>query len=327
MDAAAATEGFFHAMGVIMTSTVVGGAIDFLIGKSKQKKINSWLEESWYRFENIDWHNFSKREIEGYINLSDRLFGIKLFSKRRFFSVLTVLVITTLIPLLKFYFSDFVGDFIEIGHYRWLKISVTMLSYCAAFALSISFTRWASSKLKKIIGISFLGNIFSFISVFFITLATSTLTTKVIFNIIYLISDTIMIQIQSGWISRIEGYIYPVQATFHHIIDDISNSEYWNPLYPFLMLQSFYHECGNTWSHGSGCIEAADQTLFYSGHIFRLFIISTFFLSLLFRWIFRKPFSLILARFIESEKPPFATLFGATGSTVALVAQLVAAFK
>jgi len=40
----------------------LGAAIDFCLGKGGQKRVKTWLEEQWYRFHEVNWHNFSEKE-------------------------------------------------------------------------------------------------------------------------------------------------------------------------------------------------------------------------------------------------------------------------
>ena len=68
----------------------IGALIDFFLGKAGQRRLKGWLEVQWYKFHEVNWHNFTAKEASYYIKASDRIVGAKLFSIRR--TSLTVLL-------------------------------------------------------------------------------------------------------------------------------------------------------------------------------------------------------------------------------------------
>lgn len=68
----------------------VGGAIDFYLGSAGQRRVKKWLEDKWYRFHDVDWHNFSEREAQYFIQASPALYLPPI--KKRSFDASTVLV-------------------------------------------------------------------------------------------------------------------------------------------------------------------------------------------------------------------------------------------
>ena len=54
---------------------LLGGAIDFFIGKKGQKKVRDWLELRWYQVTDIAWNNLARREAETFVSLFDKIAG------------------------------------------------------------------------------------------------------------------------------------------------------------------------------------------------------------------------------------------------------------
>src|SRR4051812_47321288 len=72
-----------------------GAAIDFYLGTPGQKRVKAWLEEKWYRFHDVNWHNFTVREASAYLDFADRIFGSDLLSTRRLLVCLTLVLLAT----------------------------------------------------------------------------------------------------------------------------------------------------------------------------------------------------------------------------------------
>lgn len=123
-----------------------GAAIDFYLGTPGQKRVKAWLADKWYRFHDVNWHNFAEKEAQAYIDFVDRVFGASLLSWRRLISsVVLVLFVTAALAIHLYFFRGLTA--------KWTTIAQPMLARyffassaidCCAFALSISFARWIS---------------------------------------------------------------------------------------------------------------------------------------------------------------------------------------
>jgi hypothetical protein len=114
----------------------LGAAIDFFIGNSGQKRIKSWLEDRWYRFHELNWHNFSEKEARFYVDFFDRFFGPYLFSSRRFIVCVSLTGFTTLIFSGAAFFAGY--SIVLFGVLRDIVVDSAIL------AISFSLTRWTS---------------------------------------------------------------------------------------------------------------------------------------------------------------------------------------
>jgi hypothetical protein len=83
-----------HWLTIIAGSALLGGTIDFLIGKRGQKQVRDWMELKWYTVYEVAWNNFGKKEADLYIRVFDGAVGKNLFSKRRLFISLIVSTVT-----------------------------------------------------------------------------------------------------------------------------------------------------------------------------------------------------------------------------------------
>ena len=60
---------------IIAAFALLGGAIDFFIGKKGQTKVRDWLELRWYKTADIAWTNFGQKEARAYLDVIDSLVG------------------------------------------------------------------------------------------------------------------------------------------------------------------------------------------------------------------------------------------------------------
>jgi len=70
----------------IAASGVIGGYIDFWLGKKGAKRVRELLEDWWLRLGYVRLGNFGREETLFAVNVMDFLFGRSLFSKRRLVS-------------------------------------------------------------------------------------------------------------------------------------------------------------------------------------------------------------------------------------------------
>src|SRR5262245_57584214 len=59
----------------ILTCAAVGRLIDLLIGKSGQVRVREFLEGWWYKFDDVRWNNFGRKEALFTVDLLHRWFG------------------------------------------------------------------------------------------------------------------------------------------------------------------------------------------------------------------------------------------------------------
>src|SRR5215472_10124622 len=75
----------------ILTAITIGGVlgafIDFYIGKDGQRRVRDWLATWWLKFSYIRWDNIGHDEAIFAVSVMDRLFGRRLFSRRRWIAV------------------------------------------------------------------------------------------------------------------------------------------------------------------------------------------------------------------------------------------------
>jgi hypothetical protein len=64
-------------------AAIIGGAIDFALGRSGQQKAKELLETWWIKFDDVRWNNFGRKEALFAVHLIDFWCGRRFFSLRR----------------------------------------------------------------------------------------------------------------------------------------------------------------------------------------------------------------------------------------------------
>jgi hypothetical protein len=76
--------------GTLTTVAAWGGLGAVWIGRQGQQRVVGWLETWWLKFSDVRLATFGRAEASIAVAALDRLFGARLFSRRRFISLLTV---------------------------------------------------------------------------------------------------------------------------------------------------------------------------------------------------------------------------------------------
>ena len=177
---------------------VLGRFIDFLIGKAGQERAKDFLLRWWVRFDDVRWRNFGKEEGLFAGSFIDKWFGPRIWSRRRIVMAFLIFVLLIMSGYSKFVASPnpevtfCLGcndnaryGFIDTGEILILDdkgVAITNLigGYCSsrnlgsigwvslflsifAFCISVSFTKFVTSRIARLCGIGELRNISVFI--------------------------------------------------------------------------------------------------------------------------------------------------------------------
>lgn len=136
----------------------LGAVVDFLISSAQKEKIKNWMLAKWVKFEDMKLSNFSEKEAMYFVELSDGLFGTKLFSWKR---ILVCVAITAgcYAVWLALANSQIHND-VSLSDLQWYPATLLLLSICldvAALAISLSLSRVISARVIKLAAARSLG--------------------------------------------------------------------------------------------------------------------------------------------------------------------------
>jgi hypothetical protein len=295
----------------IAVASGIGAAIDFYLGSSGQKRVKNWLEERWYRFHEVNWHNFSEKEAHYYLTIADRIFGPTLFSRKRWAVCLAIsgmnITILWIVVLVNGYPVTFFNE-------------TSVLDYLVstlAFAISISATQWLSLRivagpLSQLRG----ARLFPFFLMLHYALLVlwRPLADFVIINMKMLV--TICALLWRGTNESI-GELGPELFVLGNPFADA-------PVAPLDLIRDItaqlsFPDDGD----GSVYVDFANQAvLSIIANSFRLLVALMLFLAFLFRVCLGPIFSTTWARLVESDKPVFTIVFGAMGAIATSVKEI-----
>ena len=312
-----------HILTIIVAFGVIGGFIDFYIGKDAQLCVKSWLETWWLKFSYVRWDTIGRDESRFAIEIMDRLFGGNLFSLRRWFAVsLATSIITAyvvvggLILIGPVFLKSPVADKLVWSSYFSRPIYVYIIMFSLTMfllALSFSVTRSASvligivfykSSQLNFFGVLLLILLQLMLIVYWVPLAT--LVRMSVFDILSIRWYEI------GWWSSVWVAKKTIGA---HFIDD---------------LQDVFHDASITIPVEISKYDAFPiiaiphivALLDVISSIIRVVILMMFLCSFGVQML-RKPIEKIWLRVTESEQPVFTLLFGGVAAIAAIILAIV----
>ena len=125
----------------------LGAGIDFLLSDAQKETIKDWLLAKWVEFNNMKLADFSHREAQYFVELSDRLFGARFLSWRRLLACCAVVAGCAIYWLVVAYRidSDATSEAIRsLFHTRSFFLQLNLPVAIVMLASSISLTRWLS---------------------------------------------------------------------------------------------------------------------------------------------------------------------------------------
>jgi hypothetical protein len=148
---------------------VLGGLIDFLIGRTGRDRVKKFVEKWWVRFNDIHWKNFGREEGLFAGELIERWFGRKIWSLRRIVTAILVLCVFSLVDLGRFAIHPnqdtllcFECMFFEDPDVMAIHIFLSLIGFIIGFSLSVSFTKMIAIGMAKLCGNSTQRNIVIF---------------------------------------------------------------------------------------------------------------------------------------------------------------------
>lgn len=296
-------------LSVVAAFTAVGVFVDFVIGKSGQKKVRAWLEEKWLIWSDIKLDNFGRREAAFATNVIDRIFG-RFFSFRRAACLALVffggVFYTIFVPIIRFGFADYFTNgqqelFLILG-----SISVTSILFTVNVSITRFFSTFTSAKLPA-------SKISSFMYVLVVLIA------QYLFSLVSLSVNEaflMIISVMSTW-QVVEVPYDPL----YQVIDSFRDAavgaiEYWSWM-PY--------DDNDIWfDFGYDGFSAAN---IYAGvlsallNLGRLFVLILFLLSFLLKPA-QNAILTLWARIVESDKPIFTLVMSGVGAAIKIVQEL-----
>ncbi len=288
----------------------LGVFIDFVLGAAGQRRVKERMTEWWVIFDDTDWQSFSGVEAQFFIGLSDRLFGQRLLSRRRFRSCAIVLVacyslslIHELVGFVRPFESDSLRDILTSA----LTILIDVAMDIMTLAMSLSLTRAISVIAVKAANKTKLGPlVFSCVILFHTALA---------------IIWRPLIEISAGFIKN-WPYLHSVGVSTYAIFKTgITNVNFF-PVADWII-----------WSSSNSIRTLLDSAAQGGGgfvslfaNCMRLFISMFVLIAVVFgRWL-RPMLSLIWRRLIEDQKGIFTLVLGALGALAGILREVASHF-
>lgn len=288
----------------------LGVFIDFVLGAAGQRRVKEWMTEWWVRFEDTDWQSFSNVEAQFFIGLSDRLFGQRLLSRRRFRSCAIVLVacyalslIHELVELVRPFEADSLREILTSA----LTVLIDIVMDAMILALSLSLTRA--------------------ISVIAVKAANKIKTGPLVFSCVILFHAALaivwrpLVEISVGFIKN-WPYLHSVGVSTYDVFKSgITNVNFF-PIADWIVWSASYSFRTLLYSVAQG--GGGFVSLF--ANCMRLFIsILVLTIVVLGRWL-RPTLSLIWRRLIEDQKGIFTLVLGALGALAGILREVANRF-
>jgi hypothetical protein len=279
----------------------LGAFIDFLIGKSGQEKTREFLLRWWVRFDDVRWHNFGREEALFAAGLIDRWFGRRIYSFKRLYMTIAVILFFAACGYLKQ--SVHSSSWTPICDLCHLIMGIgftigTVVIFCVGFSMSISFTRFVTFQASRLCGSNTALNVIVFTMVMAINyillvywLRLMNTAKDYLLYFVFMFNNPSIISLSI------------IKISLFHLSHDLFNSFKSSP-YPLEFIDLLYGRMGSFIDVFA--LYAAN----YLPSLLRFMISLLFVGSFLFRPLVMRPLSLIWARIVESEKPVFSLIFG-----------------
>jgi hypothetical protein len=320
----------------IVAIGLLGGVIDFLIGRAGQEKAKNFLFKWWVRFDDVRWRNFGREEGLFAGQLLDKWFGRKIWSSRRILSSFIILnillgigyiikvqltsvssrvVITSDIqgvrPIDRIYHGLLTGwNWHSPGFNGKIIELVIWLSYVFfPFAIGISATRFFTIRLAYLCGDGEVRNCSMFLLIMIINYLVLILWFPLISTIKLYILSALISQNFSFWI-----FNWIFSQNFSHLISNIwqAISSFPSSLYPGGLRPPGSHLSADEFAEGA-------LPMFPS--IFRFLLTITFLGSVVLKPLVMRPVNLVWRRIVESDKPVFTLIFGGAAAFAKAVSE------
>jgi hypothetical protein len=310
----------------------LGVAIDFLLGTTRQEAIKDWLLARWVKFEDMKWSNFSKREAELFIAVSDKIFGDRFWSARRFsVSILILGAFVTAWWMFRWAFvtqdpyTALLGTF-EVGlpldlrqtlFQRTISMCLLGVSHLLLLMISLSITRrfcdWTIRLASKSgWGIApFLGLLIVSYGLFVVWYPLATTMNSVI-NILM---DAMLGLTAGNAESPVRFLANAMYQRYQYLLVEGGIKLHWSITYPFA--ESLEDARGKFDSVSLACF-----SMDYLASLFRMAVA----LGSLSLFVFRKWIaslcSLVWRRIIEDKKGTFTLILGGIGGIAGIVKEI-----
>jgi hypothetical protein len=287
-----------------------GGFIDFLIGKTGQEGCRNWLLKWWVKFDDIRWNNFGRKEGMFAARLISRLFGERIWSRRRIGS--GVLLMMIVLSLVIFRLGVFAKPDTVLGVGSSGQPAIRWCDYCGynnpatiipaliasliSFCLSVSFTKVITIRMADLCGSGQLRNFIVFACLLIINYLM----------LVFWLPTTYFFKtaLAENWYSgaaTLSQYLGLDDLVFLIWTLESPTIFYLRPL-----VESFMRFYEGTASVG----DFSTLVLSSFPNVCRLLISIVFVGSFLLKPLIMRPVSLVWERIIESDRPIFTLIFG-----------------
>jgi hypothetical protein len=304
---------------------LLGGAIDFFIGKQGQTKVRDWLELRWYRAADIDWGNLGRREAESYLKVFDIVAGHSLISKKRLLLSLSIPIITQIVALVVAWRLGKPAENLSTPSYLSHFFTSFVLS-SVTFAFTLSFTRLFANIARHIIRTGAIINGLLFLCVTLCYCSVSAYWDAVMSDV--RIDLKIYVDALAQYVR--EGYLHVILREITYI-----------PLNGLDYLKDTFYKIKygiiavNMLPIGFKIIPPKDSSFFFAqlyvnnaliasvGTSLRLLFLVGFVVLFLLQSFIHGPVLLVWARLVENERPVFTLFFGGTAALAKLIETVV----
>src|SRR5262245_4876441 len=314
-------EALWIALGKIGGLAAIGGLIDLGLRKKEKERLKHWMIVLWDRFDSVKWSNFGQEEAKAAIRIIDRVAGRRLLSVRTWLFTLGIAFAAFVLSItwVAYHLFRMRHDtpinwsnlFLDVfgNYYNLTLIAGTVV----AFALSISVTRAIASFVARF--------------------AKGPVLNALLFSVLLIVHVVLFVV----WTRTAVRYIVYVAGSLVMYVagNDPSLLDFVTGTSPFDDPDwDFFRQLRDSVTFGLedglrlGQILTANDAMFQVAFsklldcvsngariVFALVFLSSF----VFRPLVQAPISRLWAGFIDSDRPIFATLFGAIGAIVVLI--------
>jgi hypothetical protein len=303
----------------------LGAVIDFWIGRQGQQRLIGWMEPWWLKFSDIRLATFGREEANTAVAVLDRLFGARLFSRRRFIAVVTVQSVFVVIGIVILVVTGHWRDHtlpgeqpVNVRSGDWPLALVVFFFSLVSITVAISITRFAANRVAQHLGNGIIRN---FVTLIVLLLLQSYLTIN------YLFADTLRAED-----FRLRGYPeYPLVMVRYLMARYIFELMYkiigsWLVAYSaeISVFQTFYIQnlISLESKHMTDIVPWASFYAAFLSNMVRLLLAVIFIVSYMLRPL-QSGILALWARIIESEKPVFTLVFGGIAGLAKLVTEII----
>jgi hypothetical protein len=309
----------------------IGGLIDLAMYQAEKDRLKARLEDWWLRFTDVRWSNFGRHEAELAIEIIDRRAGPRLWSWKRWrfaaYVSFAVAVLTAVWVCLRAVWS---GADVDLGLSGDLKspiarlsLGIFALSLFAAFAISLSVTRYVAVLAARL-STTPVRTVLSFT----VLLVVHVLLLIYWSVVIYGLQAALVVVVMRGLtLLGVTGFAFFPDSELAQRIFDVFSSLFWPDqdregikVAPVMWSALFSLSHTKPFSVSIVWLYAFKVAMDIVANGLRILLALVFLSSFLFRPLIQAPISRLWYGAMASDRPPvFTLLFGTAGAIIGAV--------